>query len=478
MDGMNDHERAIACPWAIEALASFKQVDASLLHDLIAMAPTLPEDTGNNAKEMVALKCLESLFSPCNVMSSDVPSSQHSKIGFNLSETCENVLKRIVSIFLCSVNVSDDWNIISKKMKCDASYVLQSTEQNQIRLHGKELLGDLSERERCDFAENQMGTMDGSTALENGRGDCTSSNRCGQSNGDAVHKSQSENHLNATSMPQDKSLDEARQYSCVDQTKHDSCLHLEPRISSVAPPDGTQHKVSAKVFNFNSEHNFHSADGPQEKSISENGNGLVAKNLADENHKSVIGSDDCCVISKKVKWDPSYVLLCIEKKQIPLHGRELLEDSSERDAPLPERERCDLAESQMGTMAKGKVIEDGHNDRTTSKRCGQSTDHAVNKSQSENPCNTGSLPRDTFQDEAPMYAHTDEVKDDGGLHPEQRESCVAAPDETLHKVSAEVFNRNSELGILVKVSLPASTDEPQQKSIADEGKDNEHCPEP
>ncbi|KAM1221175.1 hypothetical protein ACFX15_008595 [Malus domestica] len=377
-----------------------------------------------------------------------------------------------------SVNVSDDWNIISKKMKCDASYVLQSTEQNQIRLHGKELLGDLSERERCDFAENQMGTMDGSTALENGRDDCTSSNRCGQSNGDAVHKSQSENHLNATSMPQDKSLDEAHQYSCVDQTKHDSCLHLEPRVSSVAPPDGTQHKVTEWVFNFNSEHNFHSADGPQEKSISENGNGLVAKNLAEENHKSVIGSDDCCVISKKVKWDPSYVLLCIEKKQIPLHGRELLEDSSERDAPLPERERCDLAESQMGTMAKGKVIEDGHNDLTTSKRCGQSTDHAVNKSQSESPCNTGSLPRDTFQDEAPMYAYTDEVKDDGGLHPEQRESCVAVPDETLHKVSAEVFNRNSELGILVKVSLPASTDEPQQKSIADEGKDNEHCPEP
>lgn len=65
--------------------------------DLIAMAPTLPEDIGNNATERVALKCLESLFSPCNVMSSDVPSSQHSKIGFNLSETCENVLKRIVN---------------------------------------------------------------------------------------------------------------------------------------------------------------------------------------------------------------------------------------------------------------------------------------------------------------------------------------------------------------------------------------------
>ncbi|KAM1747973.1 hypothetical protein ACFX12_009017 [Malus domestica] len=132
MDGMNDHERAIACPWAIEALASFKQVDASLLHDLIAMAPTLPEDTGNNAREMVALKCLESLFSPCNVMSSDVPSSQHSKIGFNLSETCENVLKRIVSIFL--------WYSYPLGLSLVFAHSLALTPQSDLRTGGPGVL--------------------------------------------------------------------------------------------------------------------------------------------------------------------------------------------------------------------------------------------------------------------------------------------------------------------------------------------------
>ncbi|KAM1079497.1 hypothetical protein ACFX2B_014049 [Malus domestica] len=619
MDGMNDHERAIAWLWAIEALASFKQVDASLLHDLIALAPPLPDDMGNNAKERVALKSLESLFKfdSCNVTSGDVPSSaQRSKIGFNLTETCQNVLKRIVnetpesdlrtggpgllkwdiqpfimhkraSLPKCalkqlkdsildgthlhadvlrkkggltlrndgnrvllrdsnprlnesgsnaqnmrvkgiadpliiehenkileeypsnanlfpskrhrissdaenmeddnrsSVNDSDDWKIKSKKMKRDASYVSESTEQNQIPLHGKERLEDLSERESCDLAENQMGMMEEGAVLEDCIDIYTSSKRCGQSSGNAILKSQSENHLNATSIPQDKFMDEAHQNLSIDQAKDDGGIHPEPITSSVAPPDGTQQKDSAKVATCNNENESHikasppvSTEGPQNKSISESSNGLVMENLADENHNSVIGCDDCCVITKKMKWDPSYVLRSIEKNQIPLHVRELLEDSSERDVPLPERERCDLAENQMGTMDKGKVIEDGHDDHTTSKRCGQSTDPAVNKIQTENPCNAGSLPQDTFKDEVPKYTYNDEVEHDGGLHPEQRASFVAAPDETLHKISAEVFNRNSEHDFHVEVSLPASTDESQQKSMANEGKGDEHFPEP
>lgn len=64
--------------------------------DLIEMAPALPDDMGKNAKERVALRCLEGLLGPCDVMSSDVPSAQHSKCSFDLSESCENVLKRIV----------------------------------------------------------------------------------------------------------------------------------------------------------------------------------------------------------------------------------------------------------------------------------------------------------------------------------------------------------------------------------------------
>ncbi|XP_016651517.1 PREDICTED: uncharacterized protein LOC103339463 [Prunus mume] len=97
MDGMNEQERAIAWLWAIEALASFREIDVSLLHDLVEMAPALPDDMGKNAKERVALRCLEGLPSPCDVMSSsDVPFAQHSKCSFDLSESCENVLKRIV----------------------------------------------------------------------------------------------------------------------------------------------------------------------------------------------------------------------------------------------------------------------------------------------------------------------------------------------------------------------------------------------
>ncbi|PQQ01358.1 uncharacterized protein Pyn_31485 [Prunus yedoensis var. nudiflora] len=614
MDGMNEQERAIAWLWAIEALASFREVNVSLLHDLIEMAPALPDDMGKNAKERVALRCLEGLLGPCDVMSGDVPSAQHSKCSFDLSESCENVLKRVVdetpesdlrvggpgllkwdirpfiihkraSLPKCalkqlkdsiidgthphadflrvksgltrsygdrvpvvgsntrlnescssaqnmgvkgnsdplihqnenkpseedpdnanllpskgdriasdaenmedenrsSINDSDDWHIKSKKMKQDGSYVLRSTEQNQLPLHGKELLEDSSERERCNLAGNHMGMMEEGTVLEDGHDD-TASKRSGQSSSDAIHKSQSKNHLNATSMPEETLWDEAHQDSCVGQAEDDGGLHPEPRTLSVAPPDGTQLNFSAKVFNCKCEHDFHikaphpaSADRSQEKSIAEDGKGLAGENLADENRNRVIHSDDCYVMAKRMKWDASYVLQSIEQNQIPLHGRELLEDSSERDVPLSGRERRDLAENQIGMMDGGKVIDDDHDYHTASKRCGQSTDNAVHKSQSENPCNETSMTQGTFQDGAPQYTYVDEAKDDGGLHPELRASCVAVPDETQHKVSTKVFNCNSEQDFHIEVPHPASADEPRQKSIAYEDKDDrEQCPE-
>ncbi|XP_062115243.1 uncharacterized protein LOC133829555 isoform X2 [Humulus lupulus] len=82
--------------WVIEAVASFREVDFSLLNDLVKAAPEIPDDDlGKNAIEMVALKSLETLFER---VTTDVPSSddQHFKATFDLSESCENVLSRIL----------------------------------------------------------------------------------------------------------------------------------------------------------------------------------------------------------------------------------------------------------------------------------------------------------------------------------------------------------------------------------------------
>ncbi|XP_002526722.2 uncharacterized protein LOC8278948 isoform X1 [Ricinus communis] len=90
-------DSGVAWLWAIEYLASFKQIDPSILHDLIDEAPELPEDLGKNTREMVALKCLEHLFTNnTNEAPNDAPSVPNQKIKFDLNEACEDVLQSIL----------------------------------------------------------------------------------------------------------------------------------------------------------------------------------------------------------------------------------------------------------------------------------------------------------------------------------------------------------------------------------------------
>ncbi|KAK9921849.1 hypothetical protein M0R45_030345 [Rubus argutus] len=598
MEDMSEHQRAIAWLWVVEGLATMKQVDVSLLTDLLGeIGSSLPDHMAKNAKERVALRCLEEIFN-------GVPCTQNSKVGIDLSQSCESVLKRITdetpesdlrnagpgllkwdihpfilhkkaampkcalkqlkesildgthphadllreksgltfrsdgdrvsanesnqglnkscssaqnmgvegnsdSLILenvsrlleedknlpkrdriCSgyVNDSDDRHIKAKKLKLDASYVSQSKEQNQISLHGREHLQDTSERDvpvsvsdRCDLVENQM-IMEQNWVLEDGHNDYAASKRYRQNSDDAIHKNQTENHSNATSMRQDTCQDETHQYSCVGEANNDGRLHRELRISNADPLDETKHKVSAKEFNCNSEQDAHckvprlsSTDETRQMNNADEGNGPDPENLTDKKRKSVDDSDDCHVRAKNMKWDASYVLQSIEQNQLPLYS----EDSSERDVPVSERVRCDLAENQMEMMEEDRGLEDGHDDYTESKRNGQSTYDAIHESQQENCCNATSMPRDIIQDESCQYTCVDETKYDGGLQLELRASGVTAADESRHKVSPKVFNNNTDIDFHIKVPHPATTDGPQRKSLADEGKDDcDHCSKP
>ncbi|KAF5474109.1 hypothetical protein F2P56_006040 [Juglans regia] len=96
MDEASGCASSLAWIWVIEALASFKEVDVSILHDLIEMVPELPDNLGKNMREMLALRCLEVLFGPSNGITKDGCSSLASKVGFDMSKSCEDVLEHIV----------------------------------------------------------------------------------------------------------------------------------------------------------------------------------------------------------------------------------------------------------------------------------------------------------------------------------------------------------------------------------------------
>ncbi|KAL2243050.1 uncharacterized protein LOC105157969 isoform X1 [Sesamum indicum] len=80
--------------WVIETLARSNQIDPSLLLDLVEKSPLLSDDLGRNARELVSLRILESFLvqgAPSKYVSTSSP-----KIGFDPSESCEEVLEEIL----------------------------------------------------------------------------------------------------------------------------------------------------------------------------------------------------------------------------------------------------------------------------------------------------------------------------------------------------------------------------------------------
>lgn len=84
--------------WIIEFLAGLKEVDASLLQEMIKRTPEFSDDLGKNAREMVSLRCLEGLFiSSSDEITDPNPSTDvDSKIKFDHSERIEDVFQRIL----------------------------------------------------------------------------------------------------------------------------------------------------------------------------------------------------------------------------------------------------------------------------------------------------------------------------------------------------------------------------------------------
>ncbi|KAL6182861.1 hypothetical protein ACLB2K_044273 [Fragaria x ananassa] len=93
MGKMTSIESATAWGWALEALASSKHVAVSILHDLTAqIPPNLPADLRRSITERVALRCLEELST-----AHDAPPVRRSEHSFDLSDSCEEVLKRVLN---------------------------------------------------------------------------------------------------------------------------------------------------------------------------------------------------------------------------------------------------------------------------------------------------------------------------------------------------------------------------------------------
>ncbi|GAB2233245.1 hypothetical protein Droror1_Dr00002464 [Drosera rotundifolia] len=82
----------LAWSWVIETLARSDEMGAPVIYDLISEMPELFDNLGKNAREAVALRCLESLFAPADGLQTESIHSQHSGVRIDSSKSCEDVL--------------------------------------------------------------------------------------------------------------------------------------------------------------------------------------------------------------------------------------------------------------------------------------------------------------------------------------------------------------------------------------------------
>lgn len=90
MDG-DDDPSALAWLWVVEALSTCKKISPPTLQRMINSGPVKNEKLSETTRELVALRCLEEV-SAC-VVDTDASSTVDSRVGFDFSRGCEDVLQ-------------------------------------------------------------------------------------------------------------------------------------------------------------------------------------------------------------------------------------------------------------------------------------------------------------------------------------------------------------------------------------------------
>jgi hypothetical protein len=181
-----------------------------------------------------------------------------------------------------------------------------------------------------------------------------------------------------------------------------------------------------------------------------------------ENQNILNDCDDLHISAKRQKQCAYSAFQSIEENPVPLHGTEMLEDSSARVMPVTEREGCGLIKDHIGTLKEGMVLEDVHDEHTASVRCGHNSDGTFHHNESETHTAATMMLQDPSTDDTCQNISVNKDKDYSEHSIEPRSLIGSLP-----PYSATVMVQDT------------SGDEPCQKISVDDFKDDsEHCAEP
>ncbi|KAM1786752.1 hypothetical protein ACFX12_039485 [Malus domestica] len=413
MDEMTKKEAATAWGWLLEALAGFKEVGLPLLHDLIEMAPDLPDDLERKVSERVALRTLEDLFPPRNDVLALLPSASassstpSSKFSFDFSERCEDILQRIINETPeCDVKTGGPgllkWDvqafILHKRASMPKCFLGQIKDSI---LDGTHPYADFL-IQKSGLASNRDGCNDGVSVSGSSRrfkGSCSNARNTRVEGNDA--------NVLPSKRVRISSDGNVAGGNCVRVNDSDDSLRIAMKMN---PVQNT--RVEGNEANV--------LPSKRDRVAPDIGN------LVDENHVTMNDSDYPLRSAKKMKGGASSVSQCVEHNPVSLPQREQLEDLSERDVSFIESERCVLGPNS----------------------CGLNREDRIPTSQLESPC--AAEGRDDVE-------HCLEATTLGVVHPV----------ETQHTVCAKDSDCNREHGSHVKVVHAVSADGSPRKTIAD-----------
>ncbi|KAJ0080695.1 hypothetical protein Patl1_10768 [Pistacia atlantica] len=356
--------------WIIEYLASFKQVDTSVLHgmyvqieNLVEMAPQLPMDLAKNAREMVAFRCLEDMFGDTNKHVNDCLSDTKEKVGFALSESCEEVLQHILQ----ETSASD--------LKVDGPELLK-WDVHPFIMHKRAFIP------KCALQQLKDMILEGNNPLaaslkENSGLMCV--------NGSGRTHTNDVNH-------------NARTWRFNEAGTH---VQTTAMNESLIPP-------TCENGNELSGDNSHNTNLlPSKRNRNESNNLANDENMAGD-FNEIQGEFDLHSNVKKLKLDANYTDLSIEQNSVPQPHCESLENLPERVVGVNKGEGCDVAnQSQDAGMEESQIPEDGCSERLG--RNGDLNDDQIKHNQTVVDHIPDKMPQDTSGDESIQNVLVDDV---------------------------------------------------------------------
>ncbi|KAK4837863.1 hypothetical protein QYF36_009054 [Acer negundo] len=403
----SSYDSSLPWLWIIEYLAAFKEIDTSILQELVEMVPESTEDLAKSTREMVALRCLEDLFDSSDGLNKDGVSAMENKIVFDLSRSCEDVLQ----------------HILQEIPEGDPKPELSKWDVRPFIMHKRATMS------KCSLQQLKDTILEGTHPLAASlkeSGGLMRVNECVRSG-----------------------VDDARHYL------------LTLRCDGIGTDSQSMAANGNLIPPIVENGNGLSGDNLQ------NGNLLPSKrDMNDITTEDTIGhsneiQEDCDhrANAKKLKLDAISAGQSVEQISVPPHGNELL---LERVVGATEGEGCYFADqSQDEVMAESQYPEDGHNECVDSERPGQNGDvnnGVLQHSQKVVGHVADKLPRDTSADEP-----VDKVIVDDTNVTELRCSTGRPSTETQRKDSAN--ESKGEMEHLCEEEVSSDSDEYHNERI-------------